>query len=101
MSADIFLGVPFNIASYALLTHVLAQVCGLKVGKFIHVIGDAHIYLNHVDQCKEMIKREEFGLPTLKMPKFNTLDEFLMTKTSDYTLDGYQSHSAIKAEMAV
>lgn len=100
-SADTFLGVPFNVASYSLLTHILAQICGYKVGKFIHVIGDAHIYLNHIDQCKTMIGNRPFDAPTLLMPEFRTLKEALECKTEDFRLEGYQSHAAISAEMAV
>jgi thymidylate synthase len=100
-SADMFLGVPFNIASYALLTHMLAQICGLKVGDFIHTIGDAHIYSNHVEQVKEQYGRVETKGPTLKMPTFTTLDELLGTKTSDYELIGYNPMPSIPALMAV
>lgn len=100
-SADMFLGVPFNIASYALLTHMLAQICKLDVGDFVHTIGDAHIYSNHVDQVKEQLSRTPSKLPTLVMPEFKTLDELLRTKTSDYILDSYQYQESIKAPMAV
>lgn len=100
-SADLFLGVPFNIASYALLTHILAQICGLKVGDFIHSIGDAHIYLNHVEQVKEQISRTPGKLPTLKLPEFSTLEELLECKTSDFILEDYSPQSAIKALMAI
>jgi len=100
-SADMFLGVPFNIASYSLLVHMLAQLTGLEVGEFIHTIGDAHIYSNHVDQVKEQIARPLTNRPTLIMPKFNTLDELLATKTSDYVLDNYTYMPSIKAPMAV
>ena len=100
-SADMFLGVPFNIASYALLTHMLAQVTGLKVGDFIHTIGDAHIYSNHVDQVVEQLKRAPQAGPTLVMPKFKTLSQMLRTKTSDYKLENYNSMPSIKAPMAI
>lgn len=100
-SADMFLGVPFNIASYSLLTHMLAQICGLEVGSFVHTIGDAHIYNNHFDQVREQLTRTEQGLPTLKMPEFTTLEELLQTKPSDYILEGYDPMPSIKAPMAV
>lgn len=98
-SCDMFLGVPFNIASYALLTHMLAHVAGLEVGEFIHTLGDAHIYLNHIDQVKEQLSREEYPLPKLHLnPVVNDINQFTM---NDIELIGYQSHPAIKAEMAV
>lgn len=100
-SADMFLGVPFNIASYALLTHMLAQVTGLKVGDFIHTIGDAHIYSNHVDQVTEQLKRAPQSGPTLVMPEFKTLSQMLRTKTSNYKLEHYNPMPSIKAPMAV
>lgn len=98
-SADFFLGVPFNIASYALFTHMLAQVTGLEVGTFIHTFGDAHIYLNHMDAVKEQLSREPFPLPTLKMNKnVNSIFDF---KMSDFELLNYKHHDTIKAVMAV
>jgi len=100
-SADFFLGVPFNIASYSLLTHMLAQICDLKVGDFIHTIGDAHVYSNHVEQAEEQLSRTTRKAPTLKMPAFTTLEELLETKTSDYELENYNPHPNIKAPMAV
>lgn len=100
-SADMFLGVPFNIASYALLTHVLARLTGLEVGDFVHTIGDAHIYLNHMDQVKEQITRQPTDLPTLIMPDFSTLDDVLESTVGDYILDGYNPLATIKAPMAV
>lgn len=100
-SADMFLGVPFNIASYALLTHMLAQICDLEVGDFVHTIGDAHIYSNHVEQVKEQLERTPGEHPTLAMPEFSTLEELLNTNTSDYTLEGYNPQPSIKAPMAV
>jgi thymidylate synthase len=98
-SVDVFLGLPFNIASYALLTHMLAQVCNLKVGELIISTGDTHIYANHVEQVKEQMTRQPFPLPTLKLnPNITEIDKFTM---SDIELVGYQSHGPIKAEMAV
>jgi thymidylate synthase len=98
-SCDMFLGVPFNIASYSLLTAMIAQVCGLQVGEFVHVLGDAHIYLNHVEQVKEQLTREPLPAPTLWLnPDIKDITKFTM---ADIRLDGYESHQAIKAEMAV
>ena len=98
-SCDMFLGVPFNIASYSLLTHMIAQVCGLKVGDFIHAIGDAHIYLNHIDQVKEQLTRAPLPAPQLWLnPDITDITKFTM---DDIRLDGYTSHAPIKAVMAV
>ena len=98
-SCDMFLGVPFNIASYSLLTHMIAQVCELEVGEFIHVLGDAHIYQNHVEQVKEQLSREEYPLPTLWMnPKVKDIFEFTM---NDFRLENYQHHGPLTAPMAV
>ena len=98
-SADFFLGVPFNIASYSLLTHMIAQVCDLGVGEFVHTIGDAHIYSNHVEQVKEQLSRETLALPTLKLnPNIKDIDGFTM---ADIELVDYQCHGAIKAPMSV
>lgn len=98
-SADFFLGVPFNIASYALFTHMLAQVCGLEVGEFIHTFGDAHIYLNHIDAVNEQLAREPFALPTLKInTNVKNIEDFTM---NDFELLNYKHHEAIKAPMAV
>lgn len=98
-SADFFLGVPFNIASYALFTHMLAQVCGLKAGKLVHTFGDAHIYLNHIDAVKEQLSRKAYALPTLYLnPEIRNIDDFTM---NDAKLIDYQHHPAIKAPMAV
>ena len=98
-SADMFLGVPFNIASYALFTHMLAQVCRLEVGELIIVVGDAHIYENHVEQVKEQLSRKPLKAPTLKLnPEIDVITDFGM---EDIELENYQSHEAIKAPMAV
>lgn len=98
-SCDMFLGVPFNIASYSLLTALVAQVCNLDVGEFVHVLGDAHIYLNHVEQVNEQLQREPLPAPQLWInPDITDIDKFTM---ADIRLDGYTSHATIKAEMAV
>lgn len=98
-SNDLFLGLPFNIASYALLTHMMAQVTGYTPGELVITIGDAHIYLNHIDQVKEQLTRSPFRLPELKLnPEITDIDGFQM---KDFDLYGYQSHPAIKAPMAV
>jgi thymidylate synthase len=98
-SADLFLGVPFNIASYALLTHMIAQVTGLKVGDFIHTIGDAHLYENHLDQARELLSREPRPLPTLKLKEHvRGIDGFT---EADITLENYAPHPPIKALVAV
>jgi thymidylate synthase len=100
-SADMFLGVPFNIASYSLLTHMFAQLLDLKVGEFIWTGGDCHIYLNHLDQVQEQITREPRVGPTLEMPEFSNLDQLVKTKPSQYKLIGYNPMDSIKAPMAV
>lgn len=98
-SGDVFLGVPFNIASYALLTMMIAQVCDLKPGKFIHTLGDAHIYINHLDQIHEQLTREPFPLPTMLInPDIKDINDFSF---SDFTLLNYQAHPHIKGEVAV
>ncbi len=98
-SADVFLGVPFNIASYALLTMMMAQVCGLQPGDFVHTLGDAHIYSNHIEQVKLQLNRQPFPLPTMKInPDVKSIFDF---KYEDFELQHYQSHPHIKGVVAV
>jgi thymidylate synthase len=98
-SADIFLGAPFNIAAYALLTLMMAQVTGLKPGEFIHTFGDAHLYLNHLEQAREQLARKPYPLPTMKLnPAVKDIFSF---QFEDFTLENYQAHPHIKAKVAV
>ena len=98
-SADVFLGVPFNIASYSLFTMMIAQVCGLEAGEFVHTFGDAHIYSNHVDQINLQLSREPRELPTMKInPNVKSIYDF---KIDDFTLEGYNPHARIKGKVAV
>jgi thymidylate synthase len=98
-SADIFLGVPFNIASYALLTMMIAQVCELEPGDFVHTLGDAHLYMNHLEQVDEQLSRQPLALPVMKInPEINSIFDF---KYEDFELQNYESHPSIKAPISV
>jgi len=98
-SADVFLGVPFNIASYSLLTMMVAQVCGLKPGDFVHTLGDTHLYLNHIDQARTQLKREPYPLPTMEINP--DVDSIFGFQYQDFQLVNYQAHPHIKAEVSV
>jgi len=98
-SADLFLGVPFNIASYALLTMMMAQVCGLQCGDFVHTFGDAHIYNNHFEQVKEQLSRDPRPYPTMKINP-DVMDLFAF-EYADFTLENYDPWPAIKAPVAI
>lgn len=98
-SGDIFLGVPFNIASYALLTHMVAQVCGLKPGEFIHTLGDAHLYCNHFDQAREQLERTPRPLPRLSLNP--QIDDLLAFRFEDIAIEAYDPHPHIRAKVAV
>lgn len=100
-SADMFLGVPFNIASYSLLLSIFAEILNLKPKKFVHSFGDAHIYLNSVEQVKEQISRKPFNPPKLILPKLNSLEDLSSYSIDDFKLEGYEHHPPIKAKMAV
>ena len=98
-SADIFLGVPFNIASYALLVFMIAKVIGLKPGEFVHTLGDAHLYLNHLNQVDEQLKRKPFPLPKMNISR--DIKNVLDFEYEDFSLEGYESHPHISAPIAV
>ena len=100
-SADMFLGVPFNIASYALLQSILANILNLTPGEFVHTFGDAHIYKNSIDQVKEQLSREPKKLPKLVMPNIDSIDSLNNYSVDDFVLDGYESHPALKAPLAI
>ena len=100
-SADMFLGVPFNIASYSLLTFMLAQICDLKVGAFVWTGGDCHIYNNHMEQVRQQLQRKPNELPNILMPVFNNISELLATSPKDYQLKNYEPMDSIKAPMAI
>ncbi len=97
-SADVFLGVPFNIASYAILLKMMAQVTGLQAGEFVHTLGDAHIYLNHIEQAKTQLKREPFGLPEMIIQPHNSIFDYSF---GDFRLENYEAHPHIKGKISV
>jgi thymidylate synthase len=97
-SADLFLGVPFNIASYALLTLMMAKVCGYEPGEFVHTLGDAHLYVNHLDQARLQLARDPHPLPVMQVAERDDLFAF---EYEDFRLEGYQAHPAIAAPIAV
>jgi thymidylate synthase len=98
-SADVFLGVPFNIASYALFTMMIAQVCGLKAGDFVHTLGDAHLYSNHFEQAKLQLSRDTKPLPQMKLN--SEVTDLFAFKYEDFTLENYEAHPHIKAAVAI
>jgi thymidylate synthase len=100
-SADMFLGVPFNIASYALLLSILGNILDLEPKYFVHSFGDAHIYSNSIEQVKEQLSREPLPLPKLKMPNISSIDEIKDLSIEDFKLEGYEHHPPIKAKMAI
>lgn len=100
-SVDVFLGLPYNIASYALLTHIVASMCDLEVGELVFMGADIHVYNNHREQCLEQISRTPYLLPTLKMPKIESLGDLIHLKPDDFVLEDYRHHPAIFAPMAV
>ena len=100
-SADMFLGVPFNIASYALLLSILAEILNLKPKRFIHSFGDAHIYINSIDQVKEQLSRDPKPLPKLIIPNIDNLEDINKLTVNDFILENYDPHPPIKAKMAI
>ena len=96
-SGDVFLGVPFNIASYALMTMMIAKECGLEAGEFIHTLGDAHLYLNHLDQAAEQLSRDTRALPRMILAERDSIFDYTY---EDFTLEGYDPHPAIKAPLS-
>ena len=100
-SADMFLGVPFNIASYALLLCIFGKILNLKPKKFVHSFGDAHIYLNSIEQVKEQLSRTPKELPTLSLPNIKSLNDIKKFSIDDFKLEGYKHHPPIKAKMAI